>query len=114
MDYANPGNMNSSLRDFFDKYYGKTIKITGYVSSFCDEYDSACFISTELASGVNLGNSETYEKQVYATGITYDKEIAKGITNLKIGQKISIIGVLPNPDNSMSLPIELKILDIIK
>ena len=114
VDYTNHDTIVSSQRVFYDKYYGKTLKITGYVSSFGDEYDSSGFISTEFASGVNLGNSETYEKQVYATGITYDKEIAKEINNLEIGQKISIIGVLPNPDNSMSLPVELKILDIIK
>ena len=114
VDYTNHDTIVSSQRVFYDKYYGKTLKITGYVSSFGDEYDSSGFISTEFATGVGLGNSETYETRVYVDGITYDQDIAKEINNLKIGQKISIIGVLPNPDNSMSLPVELKILDIIK
>jgi len=102
---------NASIRVFYDKYYGKTLKIIGYVSAFGDEYDT--FLGNEFATGVNIGNSETYETRVYASGVTYDSNVAKKINDLKIGQKISIIGTLPNPNESMSVPVNLHALDII-
>lgn len=42
---------------------------------------------------VNIGNSKTYKKRTFAGGITKDNTIKKQINNLKIGQKITIIGV---------------------
>ena len=102
---------DTSIRDFYNKYYGKKLKITGYVSAFGNEYDT--FLGNEFATGVNIGNSETYETRTSVQGVTYDSNVAKKINNLKVGQKISIIGILPNPNESMSLPVALKALDII-
>jgi len=81
---------NQELKKFFNKYNGKTVKVTGYVCNFGD--DAIVPTSTELATYVNIGNSKTYKERVYAGGTTFDADIIKQINKLKVGQKISIVG----------------------
>jgi len=78
---------NAQLKTLEDKYKGKTVKITGYVSNFGDD---------DLEPGrtyVNIGNSTTYENKIYAGGRTYDNAVKAQINKLEKGQKISIVGV---------------------
>lgn len=78
---------NAQLKALEDKYKGKTVKITGYVSNFGDD---------DLEPGrtcVNIGNSTTYKNKIYAGGMTYDSAVKDQINKLEKGKKISIVGV---------------------
>lgn len=78
---------NAQLKALEDKYKGKTVKITGYVSNFGDD---------DLEPGrtyVNIGNSTTYKNKIYAGGMTSDNVVKGQIDKLEKGQKISIVGV---------------------
>lgn len=99
----------TEIEAFYKKYKGKTIKVTGYVSAFGDEYDSN--LGVELATGVNIGNSQSYQTRVYAYGVTYNSDIIKKIHNLKEGSKVSLIGTLPD---SWSQPVEIHLTNIIE
>ena len=99
----------TEIEAFYKKYKGKTIKVTGYVSAFGDEYDSK--LGNELATGVNIGNSQSYKTQVCAYGVTYNSDIIKKIHNLREGSKVSLIGTLPD---SWSQPVEIHLTDIIE
>lgn len=52
---------NAQLKALEDKYKGKIVKITGYVSNFGDDD-----LDTERTY-VNIGNSSTYKNKVYAS-----------------------------------------------
>lgn len=78
---------NTQLQKLENKYKGKTVKITGYVSSFGDND-----VEPEKTF-VNIGNKSTYKDKVYAGGLTSESNVQNQIKNLQIGQKISIIGV---------------------
>ena len=99
---------NTEIKAFYQKYKGKIIKVTGYVSAFGDEYD--CNLGVDLATGVNIGNSQSYKTRVYAYGVTYNSDIIKKIHNLKEGAKISLIGTLPD---SWSQPVEIHLTNIV-
>lgn len=99
----------TEIEAFYKKYKGKTIKVTGYVSAFGDEYDSN--LGVELATGVNIGNSQNYQTRVYAYGVTYNSDIIKKIHNLREGSKVSLIGTLPD---SWSQPVEIHLTNIIE
>ena len=78
---------NAQLKTLEDKYKGKIVKITGYVTNFGND---------DLEPGrtyVNIGNSTTYNDKIYAGGMTDDSNVKKQIDKLEKGQKISIIGV---------------------
>lgn len=99
----------TEIEAFYKKYKGKIIKVTGYVSSFGDEYDSN--LGVELATGVNIGNSQSYKTRVYAYGVTYSSDLIKKIHNLKEGEKVSLIGTLPD---SWSQPVEIHLTNVVK
>lgn len=99
---------NTEIKAFYQKYKGKIIKVTGYVSAFGDEFD--CNLGVDLATGVNIGNSQSYKTKVYAYGVTYNSDIIKKIHNLKEGAKISLIGTLPD---SWSQPVEIHLTNIV-
>ncbi len=99
----------TEIKAFYQKYKGKIIKVTGYVSAFGDEYD--CNLGVELATGVNIGNSQSYKTKVYAYGVTYSSDIIKKIHNLKEGSKISLIGTL---SDSWSQPVEIHLTNIVE
>ena len=101
---------NAEIEAFYEKYSNKILKVTGYVSGFGDEYNSS--IGIPLATGVNIGNEQTYQTQVYASGVTYNSNVIQKIHSLQTGEKISLIGTLPT--DSWSMPIELYLTDIIK
>ncbi len=101
---------NAEIEAFYEKYSNKILKVTGYVSGFGDEYNSS--IGIPLATGVNIGNEQTYQTQVYASGVTYDSNVIQKIHSLQTGEKISLIGTLPT--DFWSMPIELYLTDIIK
>ncbi len=100
---------DTDIKDFYKKYKGKTIKVTGYVSSFGDEFDSE--LGAKSATGVNIGNSESYETIVYAYGVTYNSDIIEKIHKLKEGSKVSLIGTL---SDSWSKPVEIHLTNIIE
>ena len=99
---------DTEIKAFYQKYKGKIIKVTGYVSAFGDEFD--CNLGVDLATGVNIGNSQSYKTRVYAYGVTYNSDIIKKIHNLKEGAKISLIGTLPD---SWSQPVEIHLTNIV-
>ena len=41
---------------------------------------------------INIGNNTTYKSHIYAGGMTNDSNVKFQINQLRIGQKISIIG----------------------
>jgi len=102
---------DTEIKAFYQKYKGKIIKLTGYVSAFGDKY--ACNLGAELATGVNIGNSQSYKTTVYAYGVTYSSDIIKKIHHLKEGAKISLIGTLPEPE-SWSHPVEIHLTNIVE
>lgn len=42
---------------------------------------------------INIGNNTTYKSKIYAGGMTNDSNVKSQINKLKVGQKISIIGI---------------------
>lgn len=103
-------DVNTQIKAFYEKYRGKNIKIMGYVSSFGDKFASN--LGTELTTGVNIGNSQTYLTRVYAYGVTYHSDITEKIHSLKEGSKVSLIGTLPN--DAWSQPVEIHLQNIIE
>lgn len=99
----------TEIKAFYEKYKGKIIKVTGYVSDFGDEYNSN--LGAELATGVNIGNSQSYKTMVYAYGVTYNSDIINKIHNLREGAKVSLIGTLPD---SWSQPVEIHLTNMIE
>lgn len=100
---------NKEIKDFYQKYKGKIIKVTGYVSDWGDEFDSD--LGVDLATGVNIGNSQSYKTKIYAYGVTYNSDIINKIHNLKEGEKIILIGTL---SNSWSQPVGIYLTNIVK
>ena len=64
-----------------------------------------------MATGVNIGNSQSYKTRVYAYGVTYSSDLIKKIHNLKEGEKVSLIGTLPD---SWSQPVEIHLTNVVK
>ena len=107
-EIENIGNANiDQLKAFYNKYKDKTIKVTGYVSYWGDKYD----LGSDYATGVNIGNSKTYETMTYASGVTQDSNVIQKIHNLKNGQKISLVGKL---STSESQPITINLTNIVE
>ena len=106
-EIENIGSTNiDEIKAFYNKYKGKTIKVTGYVSYWGDKYD----LGSEYATGVNIGNGTTYETMTYASGVTQDSTVIQKIHNLKNGQKVSLIGKL----SKESLPITINLTNIVE
>lgn len=100
---------DTEIKAFYEKYKNKTIKVTGYVSVFGDEFYSN--LGPDLATGVEIGNSQSYKTKVYVYGVTYNSDIIEKIHKLREGSKVSLIGTLPD---SYSEPIEIHLTNIIE
>ena len=100
---------NSQIKDFYDKYSGKIIKITGYVTNFGQS--EVIHSGNEPETYINIGNRTTYKDKTYAGGYTTNTTEIEKINNLKAGQNISIIGIL---DNDLSWPIDLSDVKIVQ
>lgn len=107
-EIENIGNANiDQLKAFYNKYKGKIIKISGYVAYWGDKYD----LGSEYATGVNIGNSTTYETRTYVSGIAQSSNVIQFIHNLKNGQKIGLIGKLSAFE---SQPITINLMSIVE
>lgn len=99
-------NNNYELKNFFNKYAGKKVNITGYVSNYGN--DAVVPTSTALATYINIGDKDTYKDKIYAGGYTFNKELIQKINSLKIGQKITLIGTVVDG----TWPLDLEIINI--
>ncbi len=99
-------NNNDELKNFFNKYAGKKVNITGYVSNYGN--DAVVPTSTDLATYINIGDKDTYKDKIYAGGYTFNKELIQKINSLKIGQKITLIGTVVDG----TWPLDLEIINI--
>lgn len=100
---------NLQIKNFYDKYSGKVIKITGYVTNFGQS--EIIHSGNEAETYINIGNATSYKEKVYAGGYTTDKIEIEKINNLKVGQNISIIGKL---NNDLGWPIDLSDVKIVE
>ena len=104
LDYSN----KTQLTNFYNKYKGKTIKMTGYVNHV---EDNVIVSDVDVAETVvSIGNSTTYRETAFANGSTSDTNIRKQINKLNVGQKISIVGTI----DENTQPIELHDIKLIE
>lgn len=88
LDYSN----KTQLTNFYNKYKGKTVKITGYVNHI---EDNVIVSDVDVAETVvYIGNSTTYRKTAFVNASSSDTNIRKQINQLSVGQKISVVGAI--------------------
>ena len=90
LNYSN----EAELKAFYNKYNGKKVKITGYVRHVDDNVmgrDTG--ISETLVSLVSNSNPSNNDNDI-ACATTSDTDLRNELKTLKKGQKISIIGII--------------------
>ena len=102
LDYSN----KEELQKFYDKYNGKTVKVTGVVTGI---EDNVIVTSVDVAETVvHIG--ETKNDSAILSASSADLKIRNQINNLKEGKEISIVGIIEKDTQ----PIQLRDITIIE